>query len=95
MKRFSKYVIAFNLILGVTTFAIAGLFMSSGNAVIATQRFSPDAVHNDPLPIKGKTFYVTIVERDQYYFDQRLFVGTVLVTFLLIGTELYLLCFKK
>lgn len=90
MKRFPKYVITFNLVLGITTFATGGLLMSSQNGVIATQRFSPDAVHNDALSIKGKTFYVTNVERDQYFLNQHLFAATAVVTFLIIGAELYL-----
>jgi hypothetical protein len=90
MKRFSKYVMAFNLVLAITTFALGGLLMSSQNAVTATQRFSPDAVHNDALSIKGKTFYVTNAERDQYFFNQQLFAATAVVTFLIIGAELYL-----
>ena len=90
MRRFPKYVIAFNFVVAVTTFATGGLLMSSQNVVMATQRFSPDGVYKDPLSIKGKIFYVSVAERDQYLFVQRLFAGTVVIIFLLIRAEFYL-----
>jgi hypothetical protein len=92
MKRLSKYLIAFNLLLGITTLAVGGLLMSSQNAIIATQRFAADIIHTDTLEIKGKTFYVTPNVRDEYYFYQHLFLGAFIVGCCVIGAEF--LCFR-
>lgn len=76
-KIIPKYQMILGLMLGLSGLVTGGLAMSSERAVILTQRFVPDAVHNVPLTLKGKIFYVTTAESASYYFYQRLFLAMI------------------
>ena len=86
MRLFAKYKFVLSLFLGMATLVTGELGISSERSVITAQRFAPDAEHSIPLQIKGKTFYVSQTENQQYYFYENLFFGEfIFICIALIG----------
>jgi hypothetical protein len=75
--------VVLGLILGMSALITGGLAMSSERAVILTQRFAPDAVHNVALELKGRIFYVTVAESHTYYFYQHLFLFGLIMSLII------------
>jgi hypothetical protein len=75
VKRLSKYERIFFLMLATCSLTIGALAFWSENSVLKAQRLVPDSVHSASLELKGKTFYVTQTEKDEYYLYEHLFFG--------------------
>lgn len=84
----SKFRMALGLTLAVAALGVGRLAISTEHAVLLTQRFSPDAVHNIPLELKGKIFYASATEAHEYYFYQHLFISGIVIGIIFVIVNL-------
>ncbi len=73
--------IVLGLILAASALIAGGLAMSSERDVILKGRLAPDAIHNVSLELKGRIFYASVAQAEEYFFYKKLFLWEMFLIF--------------
>jgi hypothetical protein len=82
IRRIATFVVMLSFCVGIADGFL--FFMPLDAHIIYSQRFSPNGEYNTPISLKGRTFYVTLDERDKYKIYETTFITSLFFSALLM-----------